>query len=97
MEDQKATDEQLESVKPCPHMKGLLNRAADGTLRGVLLSYTNYHAAHCPDCNKTIRAVSAVLARLSNLKSRRQPQMSEDKWQAMEQRWQEAEETPSTR
>ena len=95
MEDRKVTEPQLtelEPVKPCPHMKGLLNRMAEGSLSGLLLWYTKYHAAHCPDCNKTLHALSRLINRLCNLKPAAKTELPTERWQNIEDQWKEAEE-----
>ena len=92
MEDQKVIEsDPLASVTPCRHMTGLLNRFADGTLKGMPLAYTRYHARHCPQCNRTVSALRQLISRLGDLRSTSTASMSEEQWHHIEDGWNEVE------
>ena len=49
-----------ENVIACSHMEGLLNRAADGKLRGIAKWYAWSHAKNCSGCLAFLRRLEAA-------------------------------------
>ncbi len=43
-----------EEVQGCGHMQSLLQRQAQGELKGIAKAYTRYHVATCPACRVAI-------------------------------------------
>ena len=56
--------------KPCPHMKTLLSRLADNTLRGLARWYAAQHVKGCPGCAAGLAALRALRDRLRALAAR---------------------------
>jgi hypothetical protein len=52
------------SDRPCKHMEGHLNHAADGTAGPLKLWYTLSHVARCPRCRRFFESLKAMLGRL---------------------------------
>lgn len=50
----------VENVVACHHMEGLLNRAADGQLRGLAKWYAWSHAKRCSGCLAFLRRLEAT-------------------------------------
>ena len=57
----------LNPVKPCSHMRGLISRLADGSLSGILLWYTRSHVSGCAHCGPAHGALTSLRGRLSRL------------------------------
>lgn len=51
--------------EPCPHMESLLQRHAEGKLRGVAKLYVLAHTAQCGPCRKFAAHIKQLLAQLS--------------------------------
>lgn len=64
---------------PCVHMESLLNRLADGTLRGWKKWYTVYHATHCDRCGTFLDRLKLTLSALRNQSGGTPPQESLDR------------------
>jgi len=86
------------AINPCPHMRLLVHRFADGSLGGILLRYTKYHVAHCARCRQAVETIRATLGRLRLLKQDA-PVLPGDRWASIEAAWREHEQTepPSPR
>lgn len=85
-----------DSLKPCKHMEGLLNRTVDNTAPAFLGWYARYHAAHCARCGSFLGSLTKLLGRLHGMKStpeaaEAEPALSPERWEAVEAAWTEAE------
>lgn len=58
-----------QDVRPCAHMEAAVNSFADGSLRGPMLWYTRFHAAHCKECGSAIRNLRVVIDKVSDLRN----------------------------
>ena len=57
--------EQMEEPEPpCKHMEAMLNRAADGSGPKLSRWYALAHATHCGRCERYLKFLENVLARL---------------------------------
>lgn len=54
--------------EPCPHMKALLNRQADGTIGRFGRLYALAHVARCGPCRDFLRRLEQMLSELSSTK-----------------------------
>jgi hypothetical protein len=50
-----------ENRPPCKHMKPMLNKAADGSLKGFAKWYTLAHAARCSGCGRFLRNLEQLI------------------------------------
>lgn len=85
-----------DSLEPCKHMEGMLNRTADGTASKAVRWYAQYHAAHCVRCGTFLKRVTSLIGQLHELKAEdgagsSKEGLSEDRWEAVEAGWAEAE------
>jgi hypothetical protein len=56
-----------EELQPCPHMRTLLSRLADNSLRGLLRRYTVAHVAQCAHCRSALTGLEVLVVRLRHL------------------------------
>lgn len=80
------------AIDPCPHMRSLVHRFADGSLAGILLKYTRFHVGHCQRCARALNILKATLGRLRLMKEPA-PELPKDRWVAIEAAWKEHEQT----
>jgi hypothetical protein len=85
-----------DSIEPCKHMEGMLNRTADGTASKAVRWYSTYHAAHCGRCGTFLKRVTSLIGQLHELKEddgagSTNDVLSADRWDAVEAGWAEAE------
>jgi len=85
-----------DSLEPCKHMEGMLNRTADGTAPKLMKWYAESHAAGCPRCGTFLKRVTTLIGELhdiksENLESVEAERLSPAHWQSVEAGWSEAE------
>jgi hypothetical protein len=76
-----------EPIRPCWHMRGLVNRMAEGSLGGFLLRYTQYHVHHCTRCRKAVQALKGLIARLRSSGKSGPVDLDETRWKSLENDW----------
>ena len=74
------------AIKPCWHMRNLVQRMAEGSLAGALLSYTKYHLHHCERCRRAVEILRATLNRLRLLREKT-PELPKERWASIEAAW----------
>jgi hypothetical protein len=57
----------MNDLHHCNKMTDLLSGAADGTLTGWQLWFTNFHVKYCPGCAAALDGLKVLCVRLSNL------------------------------
>ena len=55
--------------EPCHHMEQMLNRAADGSSKGLILWLTLMHAARCNRCYAFLQAIRRQLVQLRHART----------------------------
>jgi hypothetical protein len=85
-----------DSLEPCKHMEGMLNRTADGTASKAVRWYALYHASPCVRCGTFLKRVTFLLGELRGLKAddgagSAIEDLPADRWEAIEAGWAEAE------
>ena len=88
--------DQGDSLEPCTHMESMLNRTADGSAPKVMELYARSHASRCVRCGNFLTRLTQLLAQLKRSKASHiiEPildTLSEERWQAVEAKWAEAE------
>lgn len=82
-----------EPIDPCHHMKVLLSRLSDDTLKGLAKWYTEFHAAGCPKCRTAVEALRRLPAHVrylaqEELERQPEPTLSRERWIQIEEAWQ---------
>jgi len=85
-----------DSLEPCKHMEGMLNRTADGTAPRLMRWYAEAHAARCGRCGRFLGNVRALIGQLKGMKAKTScdpvvDKLSEDRWETVEAAWVEVE------
>jgi hypothetical protein len=68
-------------------MRGLVNRMAEGTLKGWLLRYTRYHIHHCTRCRKAVEALKGLIGRLRGSRGSEPVSLAPDRWSEVSKQW----------
>jgi hypothetical protein len=83
------------NVKPCWHMQTLVSAWTDGKLKGLAKWYTERHVADCPQCQSSLPFLKELHGRLFTLAGQTPPasaeSLAEERWEAVENAWKEAE------
>ena len=61
------TEQPQQQLKPCFHMKGLLDAWQRKRLPGFLAWYVRYHVTHCTRCREALQLFHALRERLRTL------------------------------
>ena len=80
----------MNEIHHCNKMTDMLSGAADGTLTGWKLWFTNLHVKYCPGCAAALTGLKDLCVRLSKLgtaQSDAVPALSEERWSSIESGW----------
>ena len=80
------------AINPCPHMRMLVHRFAEGSLAGILLRYAKYHVGSCQRCRQAVEVLRATLDRLRRLKEQA-VELPAERWASIEAAWLDHEQT----
>jgi len=85
-----------DSLEPCKHMEGMLNRTAEGSAPKWMRWYAESHAAQCIRCGRFLRNVRGLLGQLKSMNSCEPIHLADEKlpaeaWESVEARWAEVE------
>jgi len=58
------TQQTPQEIKPCSHMKGLLDAWQRKRLPGFLMWYVRYHVTHCTRCREALHLFHTLRERL---------------------------------
>ncbi|MDR3692649.1 MAG: hypothetical protein P4L46_24930 [Fimbriimonas sp.] len=94
--------ETAESLEPCKHMEGMLNRTAEGSAPPLMKWYALWHAKGCSRCGTFLARMTALIAQLKGLHgvgadSIGGERLGDDRWTSLESKWSEVEESTQTR
>jgi len=89
-------------LTPCPQMRTLLSRLADGSLTGILRWYATAHTSRCARCAPALAGLQALRHSLAGLNAAASDagypdlHLSPERWSAIEEAMRTAEAATAT-